>query len=802
MIARNLNKTAAEWENGDRDAAYLVAGGRLSQFAQWEEDTDLAVSRTESEYISACVEAEAVRASRHRRTRRLVIAGFAAVAAVASLLAVTALVARGDAEAQAATADRQALVLQATLQTDRDPELGMLLALEALDSAEADASDLPEGVVALRAATEAQRVVSRYDGGRFVAVSPDGLLMATAADTGVAIMDIATGDVTIRLDQQNASATLAAFGSDSRVVVAYEGLDPSLAEWNSVLLWDISDGTSLALGEGIVFEGLETPLVIEDVKMSADGELVAASVVGVGTVVWSADSGEHLYTIPADGSAAFHPVDDVLAVSGNDGSLGLYDSETGALLRSVDTGVAGWIAQVFSPDGSAIAIESQQEGKVIVFDVASGEQVMFATVDRPWGIAWSSDGQHLVVGGDGGILRVLDAATGAVTMDLLGHHSIVWAVATVNGHELAVSAGRTDGATIVWGTAEGPSTYLSAVETDIASLRTSEYLDEGTLMLVTSIGEPGVAEVKIIDASTGRTVQSLENQRVDGGAGAEASATGSGAYLITAAGDYTSSVRVATTGAIVYSAPDGWVVRAVSDDGSMVVIAQNLVADHPMALPPLIVDTQSGDTLVILPGVATVRWAEFSTDGSVLILRGLTGADAVIDVPAGMELFRLQDVGWSELSPDGSLLAIVEWDGTLRLLDVGELSGVIEPGSESLEAATRWTVKAHGGFVPIIGFDPDSSRIVTATFEEPVRVWDVATGEKVGEFPMTFTTGSPRAAFHPIENHLLVQGDNGVVYVYSLDEGHLIATATQRLSRELTAEECRAFLDDESCESR
>jgi hypothetical protein len=104
--------------------------------------------------------------------------------------------------------------------------------------------------------------------------------------------------------------------------------------------------------------------------------------------------------------------------------------------------------------------------------------------------------------------------------------------------------------------------------------------------------------------------------------------------------------------------------------------------------------------------------------------------------------------------------------------------------------------------VPIIGFDAESSRIVTATFEEPVRVWDVATGEKVGEFPMNFTAGSPRAEFHPTQNHLLIQGDNGVVYVYSLDQGDLVATATERLSRELTFQECRAFLDDENGETR
>lgn len=319
--------------------------------------------------------------------------------------------------------------------------------------------------------------------------------------------------------------------------------------------------------------------------------------------------------------------------------------------------------------------------------------------------------------------------------------------------------------------------------------------------MVTSIGEPGVAEVKIIDASTGEAVHSYENQRVDGRVGEEASAAGRGAYLITAADDYTSSVRVATTGAIVYSAPDDWVVRAVSDDGSMVVIAQRPFGEHQADLPPKIVDTHSGATLVTLTDVVNVRWAEFSTDGSVLILRSPTHGDVVLDVPTGTDLFRQGDVGWSELSPDGSLVAVVEWDGTLRLLDVDALSGLIEPGSDALEAATLWTVKAHGGFVPIIGFDSESSRIVTATFDEPVRVWDVATGEKVGEFPMNFTAGSPRAEFHPTQNHLLIQGENGVVYVYSLDEEHLMATATERLSRELTFEECRAFLESENCET-
>ncbi|MEN8237840.1 MAG: BTAD domain-containing putative transcriptional regulator [Actinomycetota bacterium] len=803
VVARNLNSAATEWENSGRDSTYLATGGRLAQFAQWNENTNLAISRAGSEYITASLSAERDRTARRRRTRRRVTAGFAIAAVAASVLAVAALIARSDATTQAATAEQQTLVLQSILQAERDPELGMLLAIEALDAADAAGTELPEGVVALRNATEMHRLVARYDGGRFVAVSPDGLLMATAADAGVAIREIETGAVVKQLDQPNATAIQAAFNPDGQqVAVAYEEVDPSMSDWDSMLLWTISDGTAVPLGATIVTEGLETPLVIDDVEISPDGERVAAAAVGVGTVVWSATSGEHVYTIPADGSVAFHPVRDVLAVSDSDGSLGLYDSETGLLLKPIDTGASGWLSQVFSPDGSKLAVSSQQDGRVMVFDVDSGEQVMTTTVDRPGRIAWFSDAERLIVGADSGVVRVLDAETGTVVTELLGHHSVAWTVATVNGSDLGVSAGLDDGATIVWSTADGPRTYLAAVQTDIASFRTSEYLDGGALMLVSSTSGPGGAEVKIVDSSTGSTIRSFENQRVEGNPGAEASAAGHGAYIITAANDYTSSVRRATTGDIVYSAPDGWAARAVSDDGSMVLIAQNLVDEHPEELPARVVDPLSGSTLVTMPDVPLVRWAEFSTDGSRAIMRTYIWEDVIVDIPSGQELTRLRDVGWAELSPDGTLLAIAESDGTLRLLDVGDLSGVIEPESEALDAATRWTVDAHGSFVPIIRFNADSSLILTATFDEPVRVWDVETGEQLGEFPMTFTTGSPRAEFHPTENHIRIQGDGGVTYVYSLDDADLIATAAERLTRDLTSRECRAFLDDEVCDTR
>ncbi|CAG7849595.1 SubName: Full=Uncharacterized protein {ECO:0000313/EMBL:CCA76115.1} [Serendipita indica DSM 11827] len=72
-------------------------------------------------------------------------------------------------------------------------------------------------------------------------------------------------------------------------------------------------------------------------------------------------------------------------------------------------------------------------------------------------------------------------------------------------------------------------------------------------------------------------------------------------------------------------------------------------------------------------------------------------------------------------SPDGSRIVSGSSDKTLRLWDVDTGQPVGEP------------LRGHGDWVRAVGFSPDGSRIVSGSSDKTLRLWDVDTGQPVGE---------------------------------------------------------------------
>ena len=106
---------------------------------------------------------------------------------------------RDRAEQVARDATVRKLASDASGAIDEDPELAMLLALEAVDTTErAGADPLPEAVASLQQATQSSRLLYRgEEAGHLVDVSSDGAHIATASldDDGAAIIwDAVTGD--------------------------------------------------------------------------------------------------------------------------------------------------------------------------------------------------------------------------------------------------------------------------------------------------------------------------------------------------------------------------------------------------------------------------------------------------------------------------------------------------------------------------------------------------------------------------------------------------------------------------------
>ncbi len=273
----------ADWETSDRADTYLLMGGRLIQHEAWTADTDLTLTTAEREFLTSSRSTEDDRRAGRRRTRRLVTTGFGIAAVIALALAAAAFIARNDAQNQAAQAqasqesavesegvarqkaaeaeanavtaanERQiaasrALAAAAVGVLDEDPELSLLLSLQATRATPLDF----EGRQALRASMSQHKTIQSFPWTRsfmwmvWPATSPDGSLTAVNGSyEDIEIWDLSGDDPALlwNLELDPGYANITSFtddGSQVAVVIWWQGWantalppdppDPSLTE--------------------------------------------------------------------------------------------------------------------------------------------------------------------------------------------------------------------------------------------------------------------------------------------------------------------------------------------------------------------------------------------------------------------------------------------------------------------------------------------------------------------------------------------------------------------------------------------
>lgn len=865
IMRRRLGVALADWESAGRNEEYLLHGGRLRQFESWSRESDLAVSEAEREYLRASRAREEAAGASRRRRRTLLAAALGALAVAAAVLGVIALVqkSRADdqrqiaeeqaavaaaeadraeeqaalatteqqrAEDQAAVADEQASIAEdereraeeqerlararglaaaAAAQVDLDPELAVMLAVEAVETTrEADGSVLREAEEALHAAVTANRLVSTVPAemwARTVAYSPDGSRFYLGGMTRGQVVATPSGAV----EEEFLVGSISEGTTADIAVLAVAGADDELLLVAHYTPGDITVLDAASLEELYTLEGGST--WITDLDVSADGIIVAGIEPYDGLLfVWDLRDRARITDLVLDCSAGCPGGvalgDDGAVVTSGDT---VWDVATGEVLLSGVGSPASRDVEML--DGSRMVVAGGSDALIVDLQTGETRQTLRGHSADIRAIDVAADGRVIATGGGDGSIRLWKVTDAEVEPWLIlpGHPGMVWEVQfSPDGQYLTSVAGRQQypdpDLVYTWPTDWEARTW------DVSAAGSREWLTCAARESQAAFGPTG-GQVVVAGGQHGAGVWDVASRSrvVSFGGWAETAE-------ITAVAHAPTGTAVALGGVLpadeeAGGSPTGWVAVFDAATGEMTA---ELVSPTAGIAPQELAFSDDGSSLALAALGLARAWdtATWEVRGTLSESSGAMDYLSVAFHPGG-ELLSLQStydpsVGFTtgelwdleadrsvsvgtvmHLPRDGRGAVAVSPDGRLVVFGGDGRPEVLEPFTERVLAR----LEAAPAYAVAVAFSPDGTRLATGESDGTVRLWDAATGQE----QLTLVGHSAQVvdvSFSPDGDHLASVALDGTMRVWALDLDDLLALARSRVKREFTDAECRAYI--------
>ncbi len=491
---------ALRWDASGRDRSLLLRGRDLNSAEAWlarqAERTEPRPTRLQTEFLIA---------SRSWQTRRLqVTVGSVVLAlAVSILLGILALLQRDTARRKAAIARSREFAIAANSRLSLDPELSLLLAIEAVAARRTAEADN-----ALRSAVAAERPLAEVDvpGETVRSLVSDVAFAPAGGAVAIALQDGAVRLARLRrrgaravllplpkMSPSNLCSSFARAQGHTRIAFSEDGRWLAAAGDKSwITLWPLSQPMRVVTSPFCLGRTTPpTPIDVATATLGAGFGTVALAIANDGTLVTMEESGRLIrwrWAAPAAPGSERVGTAPVAAAA-----FAGHDSRTLALADG--RGLAEWISgRRFSVPGRiadvyAVAVSSDGSrfaavhGNVItVWRSAAARPTTLAGTDTFRSIAISRDGETVAAGDDAGAVHVWRLSHPAEPVVLMGASGPVTAVAfSADGRRIL--AGGDDGVIRVW--EPNPERELGAGSSQVALTR------DGTLVAAQPQAGPG-----------------------------------------------------------------------------------------------------------------------------------------------------------------------------------------------------------------------------------------------------------------------------------------------------------------------
>jgi WD40 repeat protein len=805
---RGLRVAAADWKSSGEAADYLYAGGRLEEAEQWRASSDISLTADEQRFLTTSREREDNRTRQRLQRRRMTVSAMGVAAVAGISLAAIAFLQLGRAEAGEREAQARALAASSRGQLLIDQDLAVLLAMQAVDiSSQGGAQPIIEAVDALHTALAEHRTVASADaGGFFVGFGGNDLLFSAGPPQNQPTIWSATrGEILHRLEPGGEAPTDAAVSAGGRYAAETYADAPTV-------VWDLANGAVVAqVGE---------PGLIHDVPaLSRDGTLMAEVSISPETGPGADATNIAIYELPAGRRIASFPASAVrelefgpdgawLAIAQDDvATIRLMDTRTGETLRTLGVPRDGsGVADIdFDAGFSRMAILAHSPSRIEVVDVADGDLIQrIALGAEPDQVCFVTEGAWVVTEAADEVTQIWDVASGAPVMSLPGSDHQRAMACAADGQSIAVSGAQ--GYTRVFDLAASASAEVTTFPTEppAGGFWSPDgavilWHDGGTIRRYDRDGRPLARTPE--EWVGGLPVTALSG---DGNLLAAQPAPGPDGRpqlidLLDAESLEVVGAMDGPGGPLAFS-PDGGLLLAGGSAGSLIYDVVSGARLKELTSPV------NGEGYFAPSGV-------FLADAIHAVVQNGAGPEAwIYDVTSGAHVGTIcssDDSNRVALSPSGQLLVTGDYPGSAETWPVDDLLAAargapaecVGDGTDPSEAAlaARWSAPTQGG----LRFSPDGRWLAsTSGFDGEFGVWEVATQRPILNMKLDGTVSV--LGFSPDGRHLAIgfyepRGGQHSVRVYALGADELMGIAGAKVTRGMTDEECRTYLEVDAC---